>query len=296
MDPQVKVPCHAVAVRYVHDAATGEFLNIGVVLLCAARGYAGASFLSSYARITTAFPGADGVILRRVRDAIVNACAAWSARQGELFVPGGDVASLVREAMPDEQGIALSPVIVGVTADPERTQRDLFRRYVDRYTNATEVQSRDDDDIWRAFTKRVREPSVLHKLQPRSLVSGDFPSLRVQLDHAWKNGSWHAAYPLSLDLSQRHVILSKATSLVTNLGEVRPRDQDMEVTVLVGLPSESAPEAVRAAARDGFALLKKKLVDVARVLPETEADTLAEQMVNDLTTEHHEHGSEPSTH
>lgn len=295
MDPRVKVPCHAVAVRYVHDATTGEFLNVGVVLRCAARGYAGASFLGSYARVTTAFPGADGVILRRVRDAVVNACAAWTARQGELFAPGGDVASLVRGAVPDEQGIALSPVIAGVTADPERTLRDLFRRYVDRYTHASEAQSRDDGDVWRAFTRRVREPSVLHKLQTRELVSGDFPSLRVRLDHAWKNGSWHAAYPLSLDLSQRHVILSKATSLVTHLGEVRPRDQDVEVTVLVGLPGESAPEGVRAAARDGLALLEKRLVDVARVLPEAEADSLAEQMVHDLTTEHEERPTAPTT-
>lgn len=292
MDPQVKTPCYAVAVRYVHDAATGEFLNIGVVLLCSERGFADARFLASFARITSAFPGAEPVLLRRVRDALVNACAAWSARQRELFAPGGDVVSLVRDAMPDEQGIALSPVIVGVTADPERTLRELFRRYVDRYVNATEVQSRDDDDIWRAFTKRVQEPSVLHKLQPRTLSSGDFPSLRVQLEHAWKNGIWHAAYPLSLDLSQRHAILSKATSLVTNLGEVRPRDHDTEVTVLVGLPGVSAPEGVRAAARDGLNLLKKRLADVARVLPETEADALADQMVRDLASEHHE---EPGT-
>lgn len=287
MDSEVKVPCQAVAVRYVHDGVTKEFLNIGVVLVCPERAYAGASFLSSYGRITAAFPGADPAGMRRVRDAIVNACAVWSARKGELFPPGDDVLAMLHAAMPDEEGIAYSPMIVGVTSDPERSLGQLFRRYVERYVSASEPQSRDDGDIWRAFTRRVREPSVLHKLQARTVASEEFPSLRVQLDHTWKNGIWHAAYPLSLDLSQRHAIVAKASSLVTSLGVVRPREQEIEVTVLVGLPDESAPEVVRAAARDGFALLQKKLADVATVLPEAEADGLAERMVRDLTAERH---------
>jgi hypothetical protein len=46
----VKMQCQAVAVRFVADTRTDEFLNIGVVLFCPARQYAGAKFLASWAR------------------------------------------------------------------------------------------------------------------------------------------------------------------------------------------------------------------------------------------------------
>jgi hypothetical protein len=61
MDPRVKVPCHAVAVRYVHDATTGEFLNVGVVLRCAARGGAFASRESDVVAETLALAAAAAV-------------------------------------------------------------------------------------------------------------------------------------------------------------------------------------------------------------------------------------------
>ena len=60
------VPMQAVAVRYVHDAGSGECLNLGVVLLCPDRGFAGARFLPSWTRISGAFRDADHVHLRRL--------------------------------------------------------------------------------------------------------------------------------------------------------------------------------------------------------------------------------------
>lgn len=228
------------------------------------------------ARMSTSTYASTGGVYRRITRR-----AAVASADGQRS-DGGSAARPSRSA----STYAVTPR-PKVTSDPERSLGQLFRRYVERYVSAGEPQSRDDGDIWRAFTRRVREPSVLHKLQARTVASEEFPSLRIQLDHTWKNGIWHAAYPLSLDLSQRHAIVAKASSLVTSLGVVRPREQEIEVTVLVGLPDESAPEVVRAAARDGFALLRKKLADVATVLPEAEADGLAERMVRDLTAEGH---------
>ena len=87
MAEQVKVPCQAVAVRFVADPRTDEFLNVGVVLFCPARRYAAAKFLSSWARVSNAFPEADLVHLRRVKRLFEKACETWSAstQQPELF-------------------------------------------------------------------------------------------------------------------------------------------------------------------------------------------------------------------
>lgn len=282
MDFQVKVPFQAVALRYVHDVVTGESINIGIVLVCSAKGYASASFAQSFARVTGAFPTAETVLLRRVRDAVVNACAAWPPH-GELFPTSNDVKAVVRAAFPDEEGIVLSDPIGGLTDDPNRTLLELTRRYVERHASVAEAPSRNDEDVWRAFVKHVREPGLLHRLQPRPLVSQEFQSVRLPLEHSWKNGIWHAAYPHSLDLSQPRAIVTKTMALISSIETVRPRDQDTEVTVLVGLPDASADEASRRAASDGLALLRKRMKGYATVLTEAEGETLAAQMERDLT-------------
>jgi hypothetical protein len=285
MDPQVKVTFQAIVLRYVHDVMTGGCINIGVVLVCGARRYAGAAFAQSFARVTGAFPTASPVLLRRVRDAVVNACAAWPP-DGELFPANNDAVAVVRSAFPDEAGVAMSPPIGGLTGDPERTLRELCDRYVERHVSIGEVASRNDEDVWRAFTARVSEPTVLRKLRARPLFSPEFQSVRLDLDHAWKNGTWHAAYPHSLDLSQPRVIVSKTMALISSIETVRPREQDTEVAVLVGMPGNGASEEARRAAVDGLALLQKRLRAHATVLTESQGDELAERMVHDLTHDH----------
>lgn len=292
MDALVKVPFQAVAIRYVHDTWTGEFLNIGVVVLCEARAFADASFLPSWTRVTAAFPGADLVHLRRYRDALQEACAVWASRQAELFRPSDGVHAFVRGVIPDESGIELSNVISGVTADPERTASEIFQRYVGRYVVRDEPASRTDDDVWKTFTHRLRAEDVLRKLQPRTLLSHRFPSFRLELDHAWKNGMWNAAEPVSFDLTSARAIQQKAAAIMTHMDVVRPREQDTAVTLVIGMPRPQAPSSANRAAEDGFELLRVRLVGEVNVIRETEAEQLAEKMVNDIRS----HSSEtPST-
>ena len=289
MDAQVKAPCQAVAVRYMHDLVTGETLNIGVVVLCPARGFARARFLQSWGRITAAFPRSSPVHLRRVCAAIAEACDRWVEHSGELFAGTSDVAALVREALTNEAGITLSPTISGVTSDPERTLGELFDRNVGRYCEVAEVASRDDADIWQGFARRVRErdASVLSKLQRRTLSSREFPAFRVELEHAWKNASWHAVYPLSLDLTQVRSITLKVSALVSHIDLVAPRAHDTDIALVVGLPSAKADRDVRRAAEDAVALIEKRLRGAAEVVPEEQGDTIAAQMVRDLTEPGH---------
>lgn len=78
----MKHPLTAVAIRYVHDPRTEEFLNIGFVLFCERHGLAGARFLSRWGRVTAAFAGADLPLLRRMARSSARAKIArwWCAR------------------------------------------------------------------------------------------------------------------------------------------------------------------------------------------------------------------------
>lgn len=282
MDALVKVPFQAVAVRYVHDAGTGEFLNIGVVVLCPSKGFADARFLQSWTRVTSAFPGADLVHLRRYRDALQGACTVWMARHAELFRTEDGVTALVRGVLPNESGVELSGVISGVTADPERTTRDLFERHVGRYAAREETASRTDDDVWKLFTQRLPDPQVVRKLQARELVSPEYPSFRLPLNHSWKNGMWNAIEPLSLDTSSVPWIQQKTASILNRVDLVRPREQDTAVTLVIGLPPNGASITARRAAEDGFRLLQHRLLGKVDVVLEKDTDKIAEKMVHDI--------------
>jgi hypothetical protein len=148
MAEQVKVPCQAVAVRFVADTRTDEFLNIGVVLFCPDRRYAGAKFLTSWARISQAFPTADLVHLRRLKRLFESACETWtaSAQEPALFREIGNLRDLLASMLAlDDATITFSNAISGITANPEATLAELFRLYGGE-AEGEEVQVGRDDE------------------------------------------------------------------------------------------------------------------------------------------------------
>lgn len=125
----MKSQCEAVAVRYVADVGTGEFLNIGVVLVCPEQYFARARFVSTWDRVTGAFPAADPVHLQAIADVIERTCEAWMGRARQLGKPESLEALLESAIHIDDAGIKFSPPISGVTADPARLLNELFARY-----------------------------------------------------------------------------------------------------------------------------------------------------------------------
>jgi Protein of unknown function (DUF3037) len=289
MDARLRLPFEAVAVRYVHDVRTEEFLNIGIVMLCAKHPFAGARFLPQWGRITAAFPGADYVLLRRIARAFERRCAEWSAEaHGQLSLqPITELGALMRSVMaPDDASIQFSPVISGVTADPERTLAELFTIYVASVLPKEEHATRDDGDVWRDFAvTRLPNTSLLKKLQRHVLYA---PHYELPFDNAWKNGTWNVAQPVSFDLLDPRAIRDKATSWTGKLLTVKPHELDTNVYLLIGMPPKDSPAPVRAAANDALAILEDNVSREAKVLTEDSSEKLAKKITEDLAT----HGDE----
>jgi hypothetical protein len=279
---QVKVPCQAMAIRYVHDVAVGEFINIGMALLCPAKEFGGARFLDRWGRVTAAFPDADTVHLRRISAAVQDGLATWRARhQGTLaFEKVDDLPNLLGSIIPvDDASIQFSPLISGVSEDPEVTLAELFDRYVGRFAEKPARASRDDDSVWRTFTRRFSDERVLLHLQPYKLKVEHYEH---QFEHAWKNGRWNAAQPLSLDLMEPASIKDKAAGWLGRMSALRPWERDVGVTLLVGLPARTKPKAVRLAAQDGMAILTEGLDQKVGLLAEEDSAKLASLIANDV--------------
>jgi hypothetical protein len=274
--------CEAAALRYVHDVVTGEFVTIGIVVLCPDRKFVAGRFTRDFKRVAAAFPESDRVHLRRVCIAIMNECDALRSRlSGELpFAPAPGLAHVLPQLLPREDAaLQFSPVISGVTRDPERTVGELFDRYVGAAEDKPERQARTEEDVWRGFAHRLPDPGLTKRLEARTVGPERF---RWDFDYTWKNGAVHALQPLSLDLVDAHNIVAKAAKWSGYMRAVKPRDYDVSVHILVGTPASTRARDIRQAARNGIDILRDIVGDHADVVPEREADGLLRRLVRDL--------------
>lgn len=282
MDGQVKVPCQAVAVRFIADTRTDEFLNVGVVLFCPARQYAGARFLSSWSRISQAFPSADPVHLRRLKRLFEKACDRWSAsaQQPELFATIENLNQLLGSVLAfDDATVAFSKPLSGITANPETTLEELFRLYVDKGDEEEVSEGRGDDMIWREFV-RIAPPELVHSLTRHILRSSHYEQV---FERSWKNGAWNAAQALSFDMQDPQKIRDKALLWASRIRELRPAENDTTVHFLVGVPADTRPKDVRKAARDAVEIMNDTIGrDDARIVPEAKVADLVKKIEEDL--------------
>jgi hypothetical protein len=282
VDDVMLTPCEAVSLRYMHDILTGDFVTIGVVVYSRAHAFIGARVTRTFDRVKGAFPEADDVHLRRIGVAIQEQCEEWRRRYAEELPLGAPetFAALLPSLLPvEDAALQFSPITTGVTSDPQRTLDELFARFVGIRTEKPERESRSETDVWRAFTRRLSDPSVVRRLKPFRVT---VPHYDFEFRHAWKNGTWHAVQPLSFDLLDAQDIKEKAVAWSGKLNMLRPRDRELEVKMLVALPPNNRPRHVQDAARDAVAILTDTAREHAEVVREDQGDRIARQIVEDL--------------
>lgn len=281
----MKLPFQAVAVRYVHDVLTGEFLNIGVVLLCPAAPYAGARFISRWSRVRAAFPNAELSHVRRLGGAIQKACDQLYPHRGDTLPLAREddvLAFLSRVLPPDDAGIQFSSVIRGVTADPARTLVELTARYAERYLpEDAERAPRTDADVRDAFLRKLAaRVDMQHELMPATLR---WETYQYDFDTAWRNGKLNIAQPVSLDLLEPRAIKEKVMTWTGRVVTLHPSRQDAQITFLVGMPPPHIHGPVAQAAADAVQLLGSNLAGEADVVTEDRSEELIEKIARDVS-------------
>jgi hypothetical protein len=277
----MKQPCQAIVVRYVPDPVSGETLNVGVVLLSPGHGFMGARFLKNWTRVHRAFPEADRNHLRRIVSAIQHTCETHYATQLPLQASSNEITAIFDRVLPaDDASLVRSTPISGITADPSQTLRELFDRYVAAHELTDQQRNRrSDSDVWATVSALLKARKVLDRMRPYT-VHGRHEE---RFDHAWRNGHWNVAKPLSLDLVDPHEITRKAASWSGRILALHPQEQ-VAFHLVIGTPPNDAPADVRAAASDGIDILREQLEPkrVAEIVREEEADAFVERVAQDL--------------
>jgi hypothetical protein len=224
--------------RYVHDTTTGEFLNVGVVLLAPEARFMGYRFRKTYGRLAKAFPSVDGEAFRSIIRAIESQFDARAERLAiELpFGEQGNAFAYATSVLPsDDSSLQWSPFGSGVTDDPQHALDHLFQRMVRRYDDS-QTARKTDDDVWRSFKHELETRRLLNLFAPKKIGVADDD---IEFQYAWKNGIWHCLESLSFDLSSADGIRDKAHRWLGQMTSIQATDEQFKVYLLVGPPGEA---------------------------------------------------------
>jgi len=223
--------------RYVHDVASGEFANVGVVVFSPDVRYAGALCRETYGRISKMFPdmNRDGFkSLMRYIEAQIDAAGARMQGELPLETMPADAGALARSVLPhDDSSLQWGPVGGGLCDDPAQKLEDLFARYVVRYDDKTVVNSRTDEEVWSRFKRALDEKHLTARLQTKKISVADD---EVEFARAYKNNQWHCIEAISLDLALADSIKDKAHKWLGQITSVKSTSESFRVYFLVGAP------------------------------------------------------------
>jgi hypothetical protein len=223
--------------RYVHDIATGEFVNMGVALYAPEAKYVSAICNPRYGRLSKMFLDVNGENLRSLMHYIqarFEECAIKLKNELALESEPKNVMEIAAGILPrDDSSLQWSEPNGGTTEDPGATLEQLYVRLVEKYEQRAQLPSRSDDDVWKHYRKELETKQVLARLQTKRIIAQDYD---YEFEHAWKNGEWNLFEPVSMDLLDADTILDKANRWLGRATNLKDSREEFRLWMLLGEP------------------------------------------------------------
>ena len=216
-----RFPYTYTVLRYVHDIATEEFVNVGVVLVSPEGRFADFRLRSTTGRLSCMFSDFDGEHFRRVIRHLEDRLATLAKQVvGLPFKEHARdaLAMATRVIREDDSAFQWSPPGGGVSSDLRHTLDRIYERLVARHDDSPR-ESRSGEDIWMTFSKRMGEAVCFTPFPPGNVSATDN---EIEFQHAPKNPERHWLEPSPFDLreSQRiQELLEEA--LRSDLGDIQ---------------------------------------------------------------------------
>lgn len=281
MSETTRLPYSYIVLRYVHDIGTGEFINVGIVLMAQSGSYRAAKFKTAYGRLKKAFPSVDTEVYRtrmrrlqatfdRYTDGDIYATSAINT------VSANPLEQLVHSVIRvDDSSLQWSTVGSGLSRDLQATLTSLYKRFVTKYDNEQATATRKDDDVWRHFRAELEKRNVLPHLEQKVISVADDS---VKFEHAWKNGVWNCYEPLSFDLTSDTSIKEKAHRWLGQVSSIQASSEGFRVYFLVGKPEDTS---LKEAYEKAVSILRK--APDSEVIEEEEAEKFSKTVALAIT-------------
>ena len=273
-----KLPFQFAVLRYVHDAFTSEFLNVGIAFFCKVPAFFKVRLLQKYRRITNAFPEADGEFYRRYIASLQSKFDALAEKVNskqsafEPWLPDRVEELLTKVLPPDDSSIQFSEAQGGMTKDLEATFEDVYKRLIEAHLPHEESESRNEAEVWNVFREPLRKQNVIRLFVPHVI---HIKKLVFEFEHAWKNGHWSALQPLSFDLVQPKSIRNKAFQYFGTNVVLNDSKEINALNYLLGAPRRDDKDVQKEYARAKDLLGTGEYAKKIKLIEEDEAEDFA---------------------
>ena len=264
-------------VRYVHDPAVGEALNIGVVLCAPKVRFFGGMFEHRYERLSDAFGDFDGDRYRRVlkqMEVAIGDLTAYSA-ESHLFQTRSmpkDVNEMTTHLVPDTGlSIQFGTMLAGITEDAEEALAVIFDRMVASQYPRRRHEQRTDDQVWQDYRKRLAQHRITPHLQPKTFASDAYD---LRFEHTFKNERWHVLQPVTMDYAKGDSLQQRATRILGTAAALTGNKELGKLYLLLGAPRT---ESLRGRYDKAKNLLHKIPVP-HEIIEESEAEDFAKHL------------------
>ncbi|MEI8340447.1 MAG: DUF3037 domain-containing protein [Verrucomicrobiota bacterium] len=225
--------------RYVHDTATGEFVNVGVALYAPDANFVSALCRTTYGRLTKVFPGMDGEVFKSLMRYIQSSFEGIGYRTAAELPLGGKAKNVMEIAVTvlprDDSSLQWSEMGSGLTENPSATLEKIYNRVVQSYDQGQRATGRSEEEVWRKYRRDLEEKHVLSRLVPKTIVSQSKDD-EIEFQHAWQNQQWHCIEPVSFDLMEADSIKDKAHRWLGQIASVRDSTEPFKLYMLLGEP------------------------------------------------------------
>jgi len=207
-----RTPYTYTVLRYSHDPAAGEYLNIGVLVYSREARFLDVRFERSYGRLSAAFAGFDGRAYRRRQADFVRAVTnlrefitAGTLEESEI---PADAASVVARLWPD-RGLSFraGELLGGLSGNLSQVTGDIFERFVASQFTKKDHHRRDDADVWQTVETKL-DVDARDALEPRLIKTKNY---EYTFERTFQNERLHVVEPISFDYVDAGTILETAT-------------------------------------------------------------------------------------
>lgn len=275
------LPYQYCVLRYAHDPAAGECLNVGVVLYAPDQGLLRYKLNSRYRRLSDAFAGFDPDAYRKAVGVFESVMAgrqrqlAWEGAPESLplFDPPRDVREIALGVWPDpDLSYQVGPAMGGVTDAFEEEIDALYYRFVESQFDGQRRSKRDDKDVWTVYLEALRREEISTVFAPKVFTLEEF---EYSFEHAYRAADgWHVLQPVSMDYAERFGIRDRVERL---LGESQVLDNAQvgcRLYLLLGSPTDPSHHAAYRTAKRQLGTMRLK----HEIYEEDESDALAQAL------------------
>lgn len=218
--------------RYVHNVASEEFVNIGIVMWLPEEQRFIYRITERYARLSAFFEGFSGTKYRHmVRELQAHFRAAYKQEVGSRVQTIND---LLPQLMLVESGcFQWSAPMAGLAPDPNQRLEKLFADLIVRHEPHYERPRRDEGVILHDLVNRLRQHGIEEKLRKDVEIKSNKYDYKFKL--GWQNGQPQVMEPISFDYVNKEEIIEKANKWVGRLYNLQEAG-DFQMTGIVAPP------------------------------------------------------------